>query len=357
VAGGVVVLLIGVVVVWWIMRKRGYTSRKRNGKPQEIDSTVYNQRHTRSYSDLSKSNIGDSGFGNSGYMSTVGIMQQPITPGFSPSPFVSASNMVSVSSIGAYSPPPTQPGFRVDSPPSAYHGGTSPPVSRYNSPSPSMQLMGGSQSPDSNRLNASFGNDVSVQPFLLPSPSPSPLPTKNRVPVHNTPTTRGDSQDSLAHNDHDNASLPRPNLNPPRYEDVAFSASQDVAAQRRESHGTGHVNRPPLGEKQLSQISQTSLGSQDSSIWTTPASNAHGGSDLAAIDAYVGQMASSRARPGGAGGADTVPVLHTTALAPGQSGSSITRPLTVNTTVDDSNASVLDGRRGSDEAHGTLAIA
>ncbi|KAF9073492.1 hypothetical protein BDP27DRAFT_280874 [Rhodocollybia butyracea] len=147
---------------------------KKNGKPQEIDSTVYNQRHTRSYSDLSKSNIGDSNFGNSGYMSTVGIMQQPITPGFSPSPFVSASNMVSVSSIGAYSPPPTQPGFRVDSPPSAYHGGTSPPVSRYNSPSPSMQFMNGSQSPDSNRLNASFGNDVSVQPFLLPPPSPSP---------------------------------------------------------------------------------------------------------------------------------------------------------------------------------------
>jgi len=355
VAGGVVALLIGSIIVWWILRKRGYTRRRRNGKPQEIE-IFDNQSHTRSLSDLTPSNIGDQGFGNSGYTNTVS-MQQPQMHGFVPDPFASASNMASVSSIGAFYTPPSQ--TRLASSPSMYSGDANDIISRYSSPSPSMQYMNRGQSPDSNHMtiNTTFGNDVSIQPFILPpaSTSPPPLPatmTKAQAEVHHSPT-RG-SQDSPKSIDQP-SSAPR-RVNPPAYDDVALSDSRDVAAQRRESHGTGHVSRPPLGEKQLSQVSQTTQGSQDSSIWTTPASNTHGGPDFAAIDSYVGQMASSNARPGGAGGAGTVPVLHTTALAPGTAvaGPSFSKRFTVNTTVDDGDTSVLNG--GEDDQE-NLAIA
>ncbi|KAF9073491.1 hypothetical protein BDP27DRAFT_1416980 [Rhodocollybia butyracea] len=359
VAGGVVVL-IGAVVAWWILRKRGYTWRKRNGKPQEIDAAVYNQGHTRSVSDLTKSNVGDSSFGNTGYGSPMSM--QPLhMAGFSPSPFAStSSHMASVSSVGAFSTPPSQPGYRGGSPPSAYNGDASTIISRYSSPSPSMQLVNRSQSPDSHlNVNPAFGNEISVQPFMLPPTSTSPPPpsagmTKSRAAVYDSPPTRRDSQESLVRHDHDDTPSPPRRVNPPAYHEVAFSDSQDVATQRRESHGTSHVGHSPLREK---QVSQTSQGSQDSSIWTAPVSNAHGGPELAAIDAYVGQMASSRARPGGAGGADAVPMLHTTALAPGQAGPSMTRRLTVNTTVDDGDTSVLDGHRGGEGGQDSPAIA
>jgi len=155
-------------------------------------------------------------------------------------------------------------------------------------------------------------------------------------------------------------------MNPPAYDDVALSDSRDVAAQRREAHGTGHVGGPPVRprmdeKRRPSEVSETSLGSQDSSIWTTSVGNgnlSYVGSnaptaDLAAIDAFVNQMASSRTAPGGEG----APMLHTTALAPGQPRTALpSRRYTVNTTMDDGNESILE-QAGGDGDRESVAIA
>ncbi|KAE9389995.1 hypothetical protein BT96DRAFT_926188, partial [Gymnopus androsaceus JB14] len=310
VAGGVVVLLIGALLAWWILRKR------------ELDSTVYGAGHTRSYSDLTKtSNIGDMSFGSgSGNVGTIN-MQQLQVPGFSPSPFGSSSNMASVSSMGAFSTPPHQV-IQVggDGGARSLYGNASTITSRYDSPSPSLQFMNRSYSPDSNGHSFVGGAEMIAQPFLLPPTSTSPPPPS--VAASKARTRR---------------------MNPPAYDDVALSDSRDVAAQRREAHGTGHVGGPPvrprLDEKRRpSEVSETSLGSQDSSIWTTSVGNgniSYVGSnaptaDLAAIDAFVNQM-------------DPRPALSS-------------RRYTVNTTVDDGNESVLE-QAGGDGDRDSIAIA
>jgi hypothetical protein len=332
VAGGVVVLLIGAIIAWWLLRKRGV---RKNGKPQELDSTVYGDHgHTRTYSDVSKaSNVGDSSVGNSnsGYVGSVS-MQQLQVPGFSSNPFGSSSNMGSVSSMGIYTTPPHP--STIQGPPSTYNGRASTIISRYSSPSPSMQYMNRSQSPDS---SLGGGHEMVVQPFLLPPMSP-PLPaSKTRTSVNEIPLTSGNSQESL-----DNPPPPR-RMNPPTYDDaVAISDSQDVAAQRRETHGTGH--RPLLPEKQPSQASAAT--SQDSTVRFSPASLGHlSSANLAAIDAYVNR------RHSGTEGVDTIPMLHTVASAPGQATAQASLPkrLTMNTTIDDGNGSVLGEHR---EGHG-----
>ncbi|KAF5385544.1 hypothetical protein D9757_006769 [Collybiopsis confluens] len=418
VAGGVIVLLIGATALWWILRKRGIAliRRKRNGKPQEIDSTTYNSNtgHARTWSDLTKtSHVGDSSFGNSspsmglsgGYIGTIG-MQQAHPTGLAPSPFSSSSiNMGSVSSSGIYTTPPHQSVIHVDGsgggPPSMYNDRASTIISRYESPSPSMQFVNRSQSPDNNSYGTPFvvggagggtvvtgGNDImTIQPFVLPpistSPPPGSLPpTKGRTQVGTVHEegdniiSRMDSQESL--NGTPPLSTPpfSRRMNPPPYAEVALSDSREVAANRRETHGTGH--RPVLPEKQPSQASQTSQisqqSSQETSLWSdAPTSVGHGVGiaighgpgqgptpDLAAIDAYVNQIG---IRPGAGGGAvgaeatDTVPVLHTTAVPPGQT--LLTRPsdgtgrrLTMNTTVDDGDHSVVGGHTREDDDGG-----
>lgn len=360
VAGGVVVLILGAIMAWWIIRKHG--PKRRNGKPQDLDATAYKaQGHARSFSDLpNASDAGNTSFGSgSGNFGTIN-MQQFHVPGFMPSPFGSSSNMGSVSSMGAFTTPPHQVIQGVGGPQSTYGNSTVP--SRYGSPSPStsasVQFMNRSYSPDSNGHSFVGGAEMLAQPFALPpsSTSPPPLPSttpKPRTSYENAMTARS-SQDSIIENAH---TTPQRRMNPPRYEDI--SNSHNIAAQRREEHGTAHAGAPPVRprmdeKRRPSQVSETSLGSQDSSVWTTSGgngnlsyvtSNAHAPTaDLAAIDAFVNQMTSTR--PGGESG-NTVPMLHTTALAPGQSRPGLaTRRYTVNTTVDDGNESVLEHAEG-----------
>ncbi|KIK65930.1 hypothetical protein GYMLUDRAFT_952616 [Collybiopsis luxurians FD-317 M1] len=287
----------------------------------------------------------------------------------SSSPFGSSVNMGSISSVGLYTTPPHQSVVHVDGPASTYNDRASTIISRYDSPSPSMQFMNRSQSPDSNVVHTSFAggvNEMGVQPFLLPpmstSPPPAPVATKysNNPSVYDsTVVTRRNSQESI---EAPPGSPPPPRrMNPPTYDDaVALSDSQQVASQRRETHGTGH--RPPLPEKQPSQTSQTSQGSQDSSVWSAPTvgnANEHGPTaELAAIDAYVNRVHLGGQRPGGSSGGgategvDTVPMLHTTAMPPGQHSRppASAKRSTMNTTIDDGGGSVLGGghREGGD---------
>ncbi|KAJ3979179.1 hypothetical protein F5890DRAFT_1589468 [Lentinula detonsa] len=324
VAGGVVVLILGAIAAWWILRKRRRSGvaviKRRTGSHQELDSTTYDTHgHTRSLSDLTRpSNFGDASFGNGNvsgngvdnYMGSVSMQQF----GPSPSPFGSSLNMGSVNSMGAFSTPPHQVGedFRLTSPPSSYNGraSTITGITRYDSPSPSMQFMARSQSPDS-----SFGHEMSVQPFVLPLTQPSlTAVTKGGSAgagaagagaVYEGPSSQRNSQDSLL--------SPRPRrMNPPAYDDAIANSglseppdSRDVAAQRRETYGTGHnAVRLPVNEKSQHMQVQSS---QDSSI---------AGPDLAAIDAYVSRMTANAPRAGGQGGSETVPMFHTTAVTP-----------------------------------------
>ncbi|KAJ4485290.1 hypothetical protein J3R30DRAFT_3401124 [Lentinula aciculospora] len=378
VAGGVVVLIIGALAAWWILRKRrrsGVTGiKRRSGKPQELDSTTYDtQGHTRSLSDLTRPLNGNASFGNgnvsgngaNAHMGSVSMQQF----GQSPSPFGSSSYMGSVNSMGAFPTPPHQVvggGIVGSTPPPPSSNGrasTITGITRYDSPSPSMQYMARSQSPDS-----SFGHEMVIQPFVLP------LTTPPSVAVHKGggytgeqpavaagqegAMTRRNSQDSLF------APAPQRRVNPPAYDDAVGNTgaptlsaglldSRDVAAQRRETHGTGHnAVRLPVNEKsQPLQAPQTTQGSQDSSI---------AGPDLAAIDAYVNQMAVSTQRPrptgnggsgasGGQGGLDVVPMLHTTAVTPVTPGVPQRRftTKTIDTTMDDGTSdSVVGDHRG-----------
>ncbi|KAJ3723827.1 hypothetical protein C8R42DRAFT_472019 [Lentinula raphanica] len=359
VAGGVVVLILGAIAAWWILRRRrrsGIAGIKRlTGTHQELDSTNFDtQGHTRSPSDLtSRSHYADTSFGNGtvpgngvdAYMGSVNMQQY----GLSPSPFGSSSHMGSVSSMGAFSTPPHLVGGGsgpMTSPPSSYNGraSTITGITRYDSPSPSMQFMARSQSPDS-----SFGHEMSIQPFLLPLTSPSSAAitkggnTAAGVAAPGTVYTDGastkrDSQDSLF------APPPR-RMNPPAYDDAVanppasaapgLADSRDVAAQRRETQGTGHdASHFPVNEKSRPLQLQ---GSQDSSIV---------GPDIGAIDAYVNQMAANAPRAGGQGGSDAVPMLHTMAVTPPQGRPDAPQRRftvkTVNTTMDDgANDSVV----------------
>ncbi|KAJ3903687.1 hypothetical protein F5879DRAFT_136402 [Lentinula edodes] len=358
VAGGVVVLILGALAAWWILRRRrrsGLTGLKRqSGKPQELDSTPYNafeQGHTRLISDhANPSNVGEASFGNSssgngidGYMGSIGMQQL----GFSPSPFGSSSNMGSVNSMGAFSTPPHQIVLSSSPPPSTYdaRASTITGITRYDSPSPSMQFMARSQSPDS-----SFGHEMAIQPFVLPMTMPSSVSMhKGGGAGYEAAITRQSSQDSLF------APVPPRRMNPPAYNDAVgttgLSDSRDVAAQRRETHGTGHsAVRLPVDEKsQHLQVPQTIHVSQDSSI---------AGPDLAAIDAYVNQTSANTPRPGvgagnssgtggGQGGLDTVPMLHTTAVTPGMPEAPQRRftVKTINTTIDDGTNDSVGGDR------------
>ncbi|KAJ3751296.1 hypothetical protein DFH05DRAFT_178441 [Lentinula detonsa] len=365
VAGGVVVLILGAIAAWWILRKRRRSGvaviKRRTGSHQELDSTTYDTHgHTRSLSDLTRpSNFGDASFGNGNvsgngvdtYMGSVSMQQF----GPSPSPFGSSLNMGSVNSMGAFSTPPHQVGedFRLGSPPSSYNGraSTITGITRYDSPSPSMQFMARSQSPDS-----SFGHEMSVQPFVLPLTQPSlTAVTKGGSAgagaagagaVYEGPSSQRNSQESLL--------SPRPRrMNPPAYDDAIANSglseppdSRDVAAQRRETYGTGHnAVRLPVNEKSQHMPVQSS---QDSSI---------AGPDLAAIDAYVSRMATNAPRAGGQGGSDTVPMFHTTAVTPPRTEQTrLEVPQrrftvrTMNTTMDDgANDSVLGDHIYGDE--------
>ncbi|KAJ3822900.1 hypothetical protein F5880DRAFT_610312 [Lentinula raphanica] len=337
VAGGVVVLILGAIAAWWILRRRrrsGIAGIKRlTGTHQELDSTNFDtQGHTRSPSDLtSRSYYADTGFGNG------------TVPGNGVDAYMGSVNMQH--SMGAFSTPPHLVGGGsgpMTSPPSSYNGraSTITGITRYDSPSPSMQFMARSQSPDS-----SFGHEMSIQPFVLPLTSPSSAAitkggnTAAGVAAPGTVYTDGastkrDSQDSLF------APPPR-RMNPPAYDDAVanppasaapgLADSRDVAAQRRETHDAAHF---PANEKSRPLQLQ---GSQESSI---------AGPDIGAIDAYVNQMAASTPRAGGQGGSDAVPMLHTTAVTPPQGRPDAPQRRftvkTVNTTMDDgANDSVV----------------
>ncbi|KAJ4477761.1 hypothetical protein C8J55DRAFT_88161 [Lentinula edodes] len=282
-------------------------------------------------------------------MGTIGMQQL----GLSPSPFGSSSNMGSVNSMGAFSTPPHQIVLSSSPPPSTYNAraSTITGITRYDSPSPSMQFMARSQSPDS-----SFGHEMAIQPFVLPMTTPSSASMHKGGGAgagagagYEAVITRQSSQDSLF------APVPPRRMNPPAYNDAVgttgLSDSRDVAAQRRETHGTGHsAVRLPVDEKsQHLQVSQTIHGSQDSSII---------GPDLAAIDAYVNQTSANTPRPGvgagnsggtggGQGGLDTVPMLHTTAVTPGRPEAPQRRftVKTINTTIDDGTNDSVGGDR------------
>ncbi|KAK7019740.1 hypothetical protein VNI00_017980 [Paramarasmius palmivorus] len=261
VVGGLVVLVAGLGLAWWIMRRR----RARQGVQELRHSPSF---HTRSFSDITQKTMGPS----VGYTSftTFGGQTSASPPPVSPTIYTHNDSHHSVShfgSISAYTTP---------------HQGT--PSRHVTSPAPTTQT---------------FAREDIVQPFTI-SRSQTPQPRKgdevvldpyNRMPGVNRAEDTEDSASEVS-------SGRRARMNPPAYtpHPSPSESSHDVASARRERQGHGHRPYPREKGSQDTQTTAspwTSVGSRGVSD-TTIAPVAPGSLGMEIMNATSGNVPGAR---------------------------------------------------------------
>ncbi|ESK88337.1 hypothetical protein Moror_14808 [Moniliophthora roreri MCA 2997] len=232
VVGGVVVLVAGIVLAYWILRRR----RSRQGVQELKTKAHFPSFHARSYSDITQKTLDQS---------------------------VGYTSFTTFNHVPSSSPPPNSPTIYThnDSRHSVSHFGSV--VSAFTTPAqttPSRHVI--SPAPTTQAVS----RENVIQPFTISrSQTPQPGPRKGSEvtldPFDRTPAVNraDDADDNTTVSD---PSAPRRRMNPPAYTPHPSSteSSHDVASARRERNGHGHRPYPVPREK----------GSQDTQTTTSP---------------------------------------------------------------------------------------